>query len=274
LQGPPGAVGPQGPAGPVGPQGLQGPVGPQGEPGKCCIRCDLVKDSSFNCEILELNAPIDMCCWRGVNAQQSDVNNIIIPSIIGDVEITTSFKYISHIGTHSACLQPVYDTVEGKWKKAYITQVVRRIDPECYYQLQFWGAKLDYSQFLDPTQPNLKTTAYVFWGNRLSELSPANIDNFLATQIPGIKIDILDGIPNQVKLTFVDPDTNLVDYDFESYYHLQECVCCGDDCCNEVCLNTKIPEGTEEATILFVADGIDPLNEFSGIWYIDDVFFA
>jgi hypothetical protein len=38
--------------------------------------------------------------------------------------------------------------------------------------------------------------------------------------------------------------------------------------------NTKIPEGTEEATILFVADGIDPLNEFSGIWYIDDVFFA
>ena len=264
--GPPGEPGPPGQQGEPGPPGQQGEPGPPGPPGKSCTRCNLIKEGCFECFLEGQNNN-----WIGNNIKKSDVNdiNIILPPDPGVLTpITTPYKYISHMGRYSGCLQPVYNFTTSTWEKAYMVQLIDGgIDPKCFYQLQFWAARLDYSQALDKTMPNLLTTAYVFWGDEITNVI-TNIENTaLLDALADIKVTIFDGTPNQITLDA--SNTIITDYDFESYYFLQNCKCC-DECCN----NSAIPIGTTQATVLFVADGVDNTNPVSGIWYIDDVSFS
>lgn len=279
--------------GPAGSKGDAGPQGPQGPPGSCCnchSRCNLVNDSSLEC-FPDLNCDNKCSKWVGVNASKS-------PIITGNPQ----FKYISHTGQYSACLQPkVITTPTGDvWQQAYLTQIICGIHCNCFYELNFWGARLDNRNGANPNDPfSLRTTAYVFWGGKcklteiLGDLNLPNSEQILDSKA-AIIVRIPEGVNNQVTITVVGTDVSVTDYDFESYSYLQKCTSCNDcfsqqcgrDCncncnscntnsCNCNCNNDC--DCTNEAVILFFAEEIYPPaspTAFGGIWYIDDVIFG
>lgn len=288
-QGPKGDTGGQGPKGDTGGQGPKGDTGPQGP---CCKSCNHIVDSS-----LEVFPNGVGCCWFGKNVDQSNVNDFFFndftppagtnPGIPTEVPITaTKFKYISHAFEHSACLQPLYSASLNKFAPAYLIQVVGGIDADCSYELQFWGAKFDYNYFKATTTPlvnnyNLRVGAYVFWGDAVNQVTPltafldnpnnwpltttTNFCNFVPT--PAFKLVVPEGTPDQLKIDLPITAPVLSYYDFESYNYVQTCYSLGG------CFSNSIPPGTTKATILFVAEALDP-SKPAGIWCIDDVSFS
>jgi hypothetical protein len=192
---------------------------------------------------------------------------------------TTAINHISHSGLVSACLQTQVNADRTGWEKAILAQVVDGIDPECFYELQFWGARLD--EFngtkVNPTSTipwSLNTRALVFWG----DVTPSILDGTLNESDADIRIRIFEGSPNQVLVnTDVPPLIN--DYDFESYRELLIC-----DCTTTCGCADAIPPGTTQATIVFIAEEVnaDPIPPVTVIpddvvgstWYIDDVIFS
>ena len=161
-------------------------------------------------------------------------------------------------------------------------QVVDGIDPNCSYELQFWGAKFDYNYFkklgASLNDYNLRVGAYVFWGNVSIALSnfiddPTNwplttTTNFcLFTPTPAFRVVVPEGTPNQLDFSAPITAPVLYYYDFESYNYVQTCYSLG------ACFNNSIPLGTTKATILFIAEALDP-SKPAGIWCIDDVSFS
>ncbi|WP_404661230.1 hypothetical protein [Haloimpatiens myeolchijeotgali] len=182
--------------------------------------------------------------------------------------------------------------MNNAWEAAYAAQIVeldRDFDPECFYKLCFWGSRYDNRiGIVENKNFSLQTTAYLFWGDVLQNVI-FNIDNGniqAVDDMAAIRIDIF-GVANQIEdvtnpvpplvAAPAAPLTEIVDYDFESYCHLQQCECTQDDGC---CFDKKPPVGTTKATILFLAQQIDvdplidPTQTEGGVWYIDDVIFA
>jgi hypothetical protein len=186
----------------------------------------------------------------------------------------TKLGIIAHTGNYSACLQPKLVQeglpVGDVWKRAILYQVIENIDPNCYHSLNFWGTRLDNRNSLlaDGTTRtfSLKTTALVFEGNIFEDPLCGTIDPTDAF----IKVEICPGTPDQIDLT--TPGTaptevnQIIGYDFESYYALQNCS------------SAKIQSDT--VTIVFIAEEVNAETDTSvidplvgGIWYIDDVIF-
>ncbi|TKD72168.1 collagen-like protein [Pseudalkalibacillus hwajinpoensis] len=236
--------GPPGPPGPAGPEGPTGPTGPQGPRGISCPRCDLIKNGGFEPKI------------------SSDWT---VQCLVSDSKDTTEFDpasnlfYMAHSGKNSACLRPTFNGIE--WEKAVLAQVVT-VDPDCFYELNFWGARFDRLNG-NVTPPSLTTTAYVFWGDRT-----ADVQDICGMDLSGAAMKICNppGVPNQI---IVNPDPPVTDeeqvqnYDFESYRTVQSC-------------DSPVPDGTTQATIVFVAEETNPspAATIGGVWYIDDVIFA
>lgn len=289
AQGPTGSQGIQGPTGPQGATGLRGPTGPKGDG---CIKCNHIVDYSLEM----FNQPPLNCCWLSRNTVKSDINNLNfndVDTTVTPVTPTTvhidvnKFKWISHTEFYSACLQPVYVPLKTGFEPAYLIQVVNGIDPQCSYELQFWGAKFDYNYFKTTTPTNmdynLRVVAYVFWGDVSSEvinfiLAPGNwpITNNICNFKPNpplpsplaFSILVPEGTPDQFE--FLGPANTpvLENYDFESYRYIQSCYV-APPCSSSL----GIPAGTTQATVVFIAEAVDPTKP-AGIWCIDDVLFS
>lgn len=291
-QGPKGDTGQQGPKGDTGAQGPKGDTGPQGPPGPCCKKCNHIFDYSLEA------FPNAGCCWFGKNVTSSNVNNFYfndftppVPPAQGiPTQVTiavTKYKYIAHTFEHSACLQPKYNADLNKFEPAYLMQVVDGIDSNCSYELKFWGAKFDYNYFKNLGSSlndyNLRVGAYVFWGDVSIALSNflgdftkwplTTTTNFcLFTPNPAFTVVIPEGTPDQLDINGPIDTPALSYYDFESYNYIQTCCISGSCCSLGTCCNNSIPSGTTKATILFIAEALDPTKP-SGIWCIDDVSF-
>ncbi|MBN8210519.1 collagen-like protein [Bacillus sp. NTK071] len=235
--------GPPGPQGPAGPEGPTGPQGPQGLPGISCPRCDLIKNGGFE--------PRISSDWT-------------VQCLVENSKDTTQFDpasnlfYMAHSGKNSACLRPTFNGIE--WEKAVLAQVVT-INPACFYELNFWGARFDRLNG-NVTPPSLTTTAYVFWGDRT-----ADVQDICGMDLSGAAMKICNppGVPNQIETApLVDGEPEVItNYDFESYRAVQSC-------------DSPVPAGTTQATIVFVAEETNPSPDatIGGVWYIDDVIFA
>lgn len=238
----------------------------------CCTGCNLVLDGGF-----ESNNNL---YWKFNNTQCATFQNgntFSINTTSTPLNITSNFKYISHINKSSLLLQP-NKNISGKFSPAAALQVIKGIDSNCKYMLQFSGAKYDYnfnSNSSTVSNYNLSVAAFVYWGNIYKVDGTDIIFPFIDTQInwpftttgaysfvppPALTIYIPEGTCDQIIIDLTQK--KLTDYDFETYSLVQGCT------------NTITPPpGVTEATILFVAEAIDS-NQPAGVWFIDDVIFT
>ena len=278
----------------TGPQGATGATGAQGNPGsdaKCCVKCNHVCDSSFECW------PLQGCLWTSFGVTRTDPTTIgttvtaiqlqtpTVPEVPKAVD-TKAYFNIAHTGKYSVYLQPQYDTANKIFKPAYLMQVVN-IDSTCNYELSFWAALFDYNYRgntpINRDNYNIAVAAYVYWGDvstliqpMLNNSWPLIANNTSGGAIcnntvvkPAFQMVIQRGTNEQIFMDTVTTTPVLTSYDFESYKISPQCSS-GDGCS---CSGGAVNPGESLATILFVAEPAVNNTLPAGFWLIDDVFF-
>lgn len=334
--GPTGPTGATGDKGATGDRGATGETGATGATGPGCLKCNHVCDWSFEYYPLGCSS-FDLCYESGSWTASSGVvrtNEVLVPTgtkiPIGDPAGTATTKSyyssislqnivgtpptalpvtipintgkyfnVAHSGDYSLILQPTYNNLLG-FIPSYFIKVVD-IDPNCSYELKFWGAKYDYNYDLnyDATKTlevnrenyNLVTGAYLFWGDVLNS-SCCSIRDFMASPVNwpiadhicsfggnlAAALRLPRGGAEQIDVSNVSgADLTkipvLENYDFESYSIVPTCNTIKGPCC----INGLVPAGFNKATIVFVAEASgkpNNINEPAGFWLIDDVILS
>ncbi|WP_416176467.1 hypothetical protein [Clostridium sp.] len=128
--------------------------------------------------------------------------------------------------------------------------------------LNFGVARLDRKNGVDEEDSfSLNTRALVFCGDVRDDILAGTLnesDAFLSVSIP-------EGSINQVE---IDDESNLINnYDFESYFQMNDCIPCSGDCSCDL----------NKVTVVFIAEEINADTADGtegGLWYIDDVFLT
>lgn len=277
-----------GPSGTQGIQGISGAMGKDGSNAKCCIKCNHVCDSSFECWQQQ------GCNWTYKGDKETTeitlggvVTSIQLQTTTTEIPVDTmSYWNIAHTGQYSVYLQPNYNTITNVFDPAYLMQVVN-IDPNCNYKLEFWAALFDYNYqkmlIKERDDYNIAVAAYVYWGDVLNEIrtevleksfpliasgnSSGAICNYKIK--PAFQMVIQKGTNEQITISGADGTTpKLTAYDFENYEILPQCSTLGTCSCSTIPSNSSL----RWATVLFVAEPVVNTKP-AGIWLIDDVSF-
>ena len=290
LRGPKGDTGDTGSVGATGPQGPRGPVGPQGPAGSsaACQQYNRICDPSFENK--------DLNCWKGQNFSflEKDLSEFKTAGIRSGEPVpkqtpinTDNFSFLSHTGKNSLILQPKLNQNRKRYDPAFAIQIIQNINPNCFFDFHFWGAKVDFFRLSAkvlgiPPGTKLKAYSAFYLGAFifLEELTVGQIANFVNndtfiirdnkfqknfTPKPYMEIIIRESTADQIQIKSELNnqgwfDYTLEDYNFESYRSIPS-------------LANKIPIGTTTATILFYVE-CENRCDFPGIWVIDDVILT